>query len=268
MPSVCATLLGYGISSYPSNLTDAEWVIVSLLVPKPKTNGRRATISRRSLLNAMFYVTKAGCGWEWLPHEFPNYKTVYHYFRLWRLTGLWQAIHTILREMVRQALGRNQQPSAAIIDSRSVKTTGVGDERGYDGGKKINDRKRHLGSTPKAWCWQSKCMRPTSLIVMARHGCFLAGPLPSWDVEIVKHWWTGIKGVWVGPGQEPPTIPSGFHVLPKRWIVEHSLAWLGQNRRLSKDYERLTTSSEAFIYLAILRLMGRRLAHLQAAPYP
>jgi transposase len=272
-------------------LTDAEWAIVSLLVPEPKTNGRRATISRRSLLNAMFYVTKTGCGWEWLPREFPNYKTVYHYFRLWRLTGLWQAIHTILREMVGQALGRNVQPSAAIIDNQSVKTTGVGGERGYDGGKKINGRKRHLVVDTQGLVLAVKVHaadvadRDGAPLVLAGmperfpdikrlwidssyNGSFrtwAVQQLPGWHVEIVKHWWTGIKGVWVGPDQEPPTIPTGFHVLPKRWIVERSLAWLGQNRRLSKEYERLAQTSEAFIYLAMSRLMLRRLAHLQAS---
>src|SRR5689334_11407813 len=105
---------------YPSDLSEPEWAIIGLLVPQPKTNGRAATISRRALLNAMFYVTKTGCGWEWLLREFPHWKTVYHYFRVWRLNGLWEAIHTILREMLRQALGCNPQPSAAIIDSQSV----------------------------------------------------------------------------------------------------------------------------------------------------
>src|SRR6266496_5960805 len=95
--------------SYPSDVTDTEWTIIAPLVPEPKTNGRQATITRRTLINAMFYVTKTGCGWEWLLCEFPHWKTVYHYFRLWRLTGLWQAIHTSLREMVRQALERTER---------------------------------------------------------------------------------------------------------------------------------------------------------------
>ena len=105
---------------YKSDLTDSEWSIVEPLIPEPKTNGRHATIPRRRLLDAMFYVTKTGCGWEWLPHDFPNWKTVYHYFRLWRLIGLWQQIHDLLRAAVRSAVGRNVQPSAAIIDSQSV----------------------------------------------------------------------------------------------------------------------------------------------------
>jgi putative transposase len=106
--------------SYPSDVTDTEWTIVGPLIPEPKTNGRRATISRRALLNAMFYVTKTGCGWEWLPHDFPNFKTVYHSFRLWRLKGIWDSIHTALCEAVRLSIGREVQPSAAIIDSQTV----------------------------------------------------------------------------------------------------------------------------------------------------
>ena len=129
---------------YTSDLTDTEWNLVSYCFPKPSKRGRRRQHPYRELLNAIFYLTKTGCQWRNIPGHFPCWPTVYHYFRLWKNNGLWEAIHTHLREFVRLLQGRKRNPSAAIIDSQSVKSTESSEERGYDAGKKINGRKRHI----------------------------------------------------------------------------------------------------------------------------
>jgi putative transposase len=131
--------------AYQSDLSDAEWSCLELHLPAPKSYGRPRLHSPREILDAIFYVLKSGCAWRLLPHDFPPWKTVYHYFRAWRLSGLWERVHSALRERVRVPLKRNPHPSAAIVDSQSVKPTGVrGEGRGYDGGKKVKGRKRHL----------------------------------------------------------------------------------------------------------------------------
>ena len=257
---------------YTSDLTDAEWQLIDYCFPKPSKTGRPREHSFRELLNGLFYVVKAGCQWRNLPKDFAPWGTTYHYFRLWKHNGLLEKIHTHLREHLRLVEGRNSQPSAAIIDSQSVKSSETSDERGYDAGKKINGRKRHILVDTLGLLL--KVMVLPANIQDRDGGQQLLSAFFGWKTRRkVKHIWAdgGYAGTLLERARKlwRCTIEivkrselHTFKVLPRRWVVERTFGWLGRSRRLSRDYERQARTGETMVYLAMIRLMLARLGKL------
>ena len=255
---------------YDTSLTDAQWDYLYPMLPKLSKRGRPPT-DRRRILDAILYVVKSGIPWRYLPSDFPPWQTVFHVFRKWTLNHQWAALNDALRNLVRKTQGKRSRPTAAVLDSQSVKSDGHGGSVGYDAAKRIKGRKRHLlvdtlglvlgvavtpASTPErdgAQAVLSKVLAWfTWLRILWVDGGYTGEAFAQWvkelrpklAVEVVKR----------------SNTTTGFKVLPHRWVVERTFGWLMRHRRLVRDYECTETSAEAWIFIAMIRIQLRRLA--------
>lgn len=256
----------------PSDLTDAEWEVLEPFLPPPSRVGRPRKWPIRRILEAMMYLLRGGLPWRMLPPGFPPASTVQHYFYRWRDDGLWERINHYLIQDLRMLEGREASPSAGVIDSQSVKTTESGGIRGYDAGKKVKGRKRHIITDTNGYLVHAVIH---SADIQDRDGA----PLVLKDIRYSFPWlrhvfadggYAGDKlrkaltkiGTWKIEIIKRSDYAKGFTILPRRWVVERTFAWLNRNRRLAKDFENTIDSATAWLFMASVQLLARRIARI------